>query len=161
MAPLVESRLKSLGFATERHKKMAGAGADIVVGKLQGAGQKKFMLQAQMDTVYQSGILSTQGYKVDGNQIYGPGIADDKGGIAVILHSLAIPKDKGWKDFSQITVMFNPDEEVAPSARGNSSPNWPINTMLCHRARRRQPNLWPRMMQCCWMPALPHALTCT
>jgi len=118
MATLVESRLKALGFATERHKTTTGAGADIVVGTLKGTGQKKFMLQAHMDTVYQPGILNTQGYKVDGNRIYGPGIADDKGGIAVILHSLAILKDRGWKDFAQITVMFNPDEEVGSIGSG-------------------------------------------
>ncbi len=118
MANLVESRLKALGFATERHKTTTGAGADIVVGTLQGQGRKKFMLQAHMDTVYPSGILSTQGYKVDGNRIYGPGIADDKGGIAVILHSLAILKERGWKDFAQITVMFNPDEEVGSMGSG-------------------------------------------
>ncbi len=118
MANWVESRLKALGFATERHKTTAGAGADIVVGKLQGTGQKKYMLQAHMDTVYQTGILSTQGYKVDGNRIYGPGIADDKGGIAVILHSLNLLKDRGWKDYAQITVLFNPDEEVGSIGSG-------------------------------------------
>ncbi len=116
MANWVESRLKALGFATERHKTTAGA--DIVVGKLQGTGQKKYMLQAHMDTVYQTGILSTQGYKVDGNRIYGPGIADDKGGIAVILHSLNLLKDRGWKDYAQITVLFNPDEEVGSIGSG-------------------------------------------
>ena len=118
MANWVESRLKALGFAIERHKTTAGAGADIVVGKLQGTGQKKYMLQAHMDTVYQTGILSTQGYKVDGNRIYGPGIADDKGGIAVILHSLNLLKDRGWKDYAQMTVLFNPDEEVGSIGSG-------------------------------------------
>ena len=118
MAQLVEAHLKKLGFATERHKTSAGAGADIVVGKLQGKGKKKFMLQAHMDTVYQAGILKTQGYKVDGNRIYGPGIADDKGGIAVILKSLEILQQLGWKDYAQITVMFNPDEEVGSIGSG-------------------------------------------
>lgn len=118
MANLLESRLKALGFTTERHKTTTGAGADIVVGKLKGTGQKKFMLQAHMDTVYQTGILNTQPYKVDGNRIYGPGIADDKGGIAVILHSLDILKQRGWKDYDQLTVMFNPDEEVGSIGSG-------------------------------------------
>lgn len=118
MAALVETRLKSLGFATQRYKTQAGAGADIVVGRLQGLGKKKIMLQAHMDTVYQSGILSTQGYKVDGDRIYGPGIADDKGGIAVILQSLTLLKQRNWQDFAQITVMFNPDEEVGSPGSG-------------------------------------------
>lgn len=118
MADLVEGRLKALGFATERHKTTAGAGADTVVGKIQGTGSKRFMLQAHMDTVYQKGILASQGYKVDGNRVYGPGIADDKGGIAVILHSLTLLKDAGWKDYASITVLFNPDEEVGSIGSG-------------------------------------------
>jgi len=118
MADLVEARLKALGFATERHKTTAGAGADTVVGTIQGTGSKRFMLQAHMDTVYQKGILASQGYRVEGNRVYGPGIADDKGGIAVILHSLALLKDAGWRDYAAITVLFNPDEEVGSIGSG-------------------------------------------
>ena len=118
MAQLLETRLKAQGFTTERVKTTTGAGADIVIGRLQGTGRAKIMLQAHMDTVYGSGILNSQGYKVDGNRIYGPGIADDKGGIAVILHGLALLQQRGWKDFAQITVMFNPDEEVGSIGSG-------------------------------------------
>ena len=118
MADLVEARLKALGFATERHKTTAGAGADTVVGTIHGTGSKRFMLQAHMDTVYQKGILASQGYRVEGNRVYGPGIADDKGGIAVILHSLALLKDAGWRDYAAITVLFNPDEEVGSIGSG-------------------------------------------
>ena len=118
MADLVDGRLKALGFSTERIKTTTGAGAFTVVGKIQGTGSKRIMLQAHMDTVYQKGILATQGYKVDGNRIFGPGIADDKGGIAVILHGLAILKDAGWKDYASITVLFNPDEEVGSGGSG-------------------------------------------
>lgn len=118
MAELVEGQLKSLGFATERRKATAGAGADIVVGTLKGSGKRRVMLQAHMDTVYPQGILATQPYKVEGNQVFGPGIADDKGGIAVILASLRILKDAGWKDYETLTVMFNPDEEVGSIGSG-------------------------------------------
>ncbi len=120
MAAFTEGRLKALGFKTERRKASAGAGADIVIGTLQGTGQRRIMLQAHMDTVYQPGILATQPYKVDGGRIYGPGIADDKGGIAVILHSLAILAGAGWKDYATLTVMFNPDEEVGSIGSGET-----------------------------------------
>ncbi|MDB5732999.1 MAG: peptidase [Variovorax sp.] len=112
MADLVDSRLKGAGFKTERRKAAPGAGADIVLGTQKGTGKRKIMLQAHMDTVYPAGILGTQPYKVDGNRIYGPGIADDKGGIAVILASLKILADAGWRDYDTLTVLFNPDEEV-------------------------------------------------
>ncbi|WP_368735024.1 M20/M25/M40 family metallo-hydrolase, partial [Escherichia coli] len=59
------------------------------------------MLIAHMDTVYQPGILQTQPWKIEGNKVFGPGIADDKGGIAVILHALAILKDAGWRDYAK------------------------------------------------------------
>ena len=55
---------------------------------------------------------------VDGERIYGPGIADDKGGIAVVLHALKILKEAGWKDFAKLTVLFNPDEEVGSIGSG-------------------------------------------
>jgi glutamate carboxypeptidase len=124
MADLLDDRLKSLGFTTRREKAIAATGknpsngADIVVGTLQGSGKGKIMLQAHMDTVYEKGILQTQPYRIDGNRVYGPGIADDKGGIAVILHALKILKEVGWKDFQTLTVLFNPDEEIGSRGSG-------------------------------------------
>ncbi|MEP7101613.1 MAG: glutamate carboxypeptidase [Burkholderiales bacterium] len=118
MASLLDDRLKALGFKTERRRAAPGPGADIVIGTLSGSGRKKIMLQAHMDTVYEKGILQTQPMKQDGNKLYGPGIADDKGGIAVILHSLQVLKDAGWKDYATFTVVFNPDEEIGSGGSG-------------------------------------------
>jgi glutamate carboxypeptidase len=114
MADFTEARLKTIGATIERRKTTRGAGADIVIGRFEGTGTKKLMLIAHMDTVYQHGILATQPYHIDGNHIYGPGIADDKGGIAVVLHALQILKETGWHDYARLTVLFNPDEEVGP-----------------------------------------------
>jgi glutamate carboxypeptidase len=112
MADGLEKRLQALGFKTERIHATAGAGADNLVATLKGSGKRKIMLQGHMDTVYPPGILATQPYKVDGNRIYGPGIADDKGGLAVIVAGLQILQDAGWRDFDTLTVLMNPDEEV-------------------------------------------------
>src|SRR3982074_278137 len=118
MADLTEARLKALGATTERRKTTSGAGADMVIGTFAGTGTKKLMLIGHMDTVYQKGILATQPWRVDGGRIYGPGIADDKGGLAVILHSLRILGDAGWRDYAKLTVAFNPDEEVGSIGSG-------------------------------------------
>ncbi|HEU0082816.1 MAG TPA: peptidase M20, partial [Bradyrhizobium sp.] len=75
LADLTEARLKALGATTERRKTTRGAGADMVIGTFTGAGSKKLMLIGHMDTVYQKGILATQPWRVDGNRVYGPGIA--------------------------------------------------------------------------------------
>jgi glutamate carboxypeptidase len=120
LAGVVAARLAALGFHVERRKASAGAGADLVIGTLAGTGRQRVMLQAHMDTVYGAGILETQPYKQDGNKLYGPGIADDKGGIAVILHSLKILLGTGWRDFATLTVLFNPDEEVGSPGSGET-----------------------------------------
>ncbi|MBR0745713.1 M20/M25/M40 family metallo-hydrolase [Bradyrhizobium japonicum] len=118
MADFTEARLKALGATIERRKTTAGTGADMVIATFQGTGSRKLMLIAHMDTVYHRGILASEPYRVDGNRIYGPGIADDKGGIAVVLHALKILKDAGWQDYARLTVSFNPDEEVGSIGSG-------------------------------------------
>jgi glutamate carboxypeptidase len=118
MADFTEARLKALGAATERRKVTRGPGGDIVIATFDGNGTKKLMLIGHMDTVYEHGILATESWKVDGDRIYGPGIADDKGGLAVVLHALQILKDQGWRDYAKLTVLFNPDEEIGSIGSG-------------------------------------------
>ncbi len=117
MADYVEGRLRTLGAVTERIPAGVGPG-EMVKGSFTGTGKRSFLLIAHMDTVYGKGILATEPYRQDGNKLYGPGIADDKGGIAVILHSLAILRDAGWKDYARLTVLFNPDEEIGSNGSG-------------------------------------------
>lgn len=116
---LLEERLQGMGFATQRHKSDAYVGADTVVGRLTGSGRQKVLLMAHMDTVYESGILQSQPWKLDGNKIFVPGIADAKGGIALILHTLNILAEAGWQDYAELTVLFNPDEETGSTGSGN------------------------------------------
>ena len=119
IAGYVEARLQALGARTERIAPARGPGS-MVKGSFSGTGTKKLMLIAHMDTVYPAGTLAAEPYRQDGNKLYGPGIADDKGGIAVILHSLAILKDAGWRDYAQLTVLFNHDEEVGSTTSGET-----------------------------------------
>ncbi len=119
MADYTAKRLQALGAKVERLP-MATGPATMVKGTLTGAGKRRILLMAHLDTVYPAGILATQPMREDGNRLYGPGIADDKGGIAVILHGLEILKAQGWKDYAQITVLFNPDEEIGSGGSGET-----------------------------------------
>jgi glutamate carboxypeptidase len=150
MADFTEARLKALGAKTERRKVTRGAGADIVIGTFEGSGHKKLMLMAHMDTVYERGILATQPWRVDGERIYGPGIADDKGGIAVVLHALKILKEVEWREYAKITVLFNPDEEVGSIGSGEliSEIADQHDFVLSCEPTVRHPRR--RMMRCCW-----------
>lgn len=117
MADYTERRLRQLGASVERRRGTEGPG-DIVIGTFQGTGSKRLMLMAHMDTVYPVGTLKTQPFRVEDNRIYGPGIADDKGGISVVLHVLKIMKDLKLQDYARLTVLFNADEETGSRGSG-------------------------------------------
>ena len=111
MAQLLEAELKALGATVTRHPAQAGVVGENLVGRILGKGRKKLLLMAHMDTVYVRGTLVKAPFRVDGNRAFGPGIADDKSGIAMILHTLKLLKSRGFQDYGQITVLFNTDEE--------------------------------------------------
>lgn len=91
----------------------------MVHAEFVGTGTKKIMLIAHMDTVYLRGMLAGQPFRIDGNRAYGLGIADDKQGIAMILHTLAVLKANNFKDYGLITVLINGDEEISSPASRN------------------------------------------
>ena len=112
---LLEDELKALGFTVTRYKAAGGVVGDNIVGRLKGKLDpkvgKSLLLISHMDTVYPRGSLARAPFRVEGNKAYGPGIADDKGGNALILHSLKLLTEYGFRDFATITVLFNTDEE--------------------------------------------------
>ncbi|MEO9102941.1 MAG: glutamate carboxypeptidase [Burkholderiaceae bacterium] len=110
-ATLLESELQKLDFQVTRHKAAEGKVGDNLVGTRKGKGGKNILLQSHMDTVYLKGILDKAPFKVEGDKAYGPGIADDKGGNAVVLHALKLLRERGFEDYGTITVLFNTDEE--------------------------------------------------
>jgi len=118
---LIEARLRQLGMQTEvlpgvisgpRTARSVDRVGSMVVGRLKGTGTRKIALIAHMDTVYQQGMLSKQPYRVDGDRAYGLAITDDKGGIAMILHTVAILQQLDFRDYAELTVLINADEEI-------------------------------------------------
>jgi glutamate carboxypeptidase len=85
----------------------------MVQARFTGAGAKKILLIAHMDTVYLRGMLAQQPFRIDGNRAYGLGIADDKQGIAVIIRTLGMLRKMNFRDYGVITVLINADEEVS------------------------------------------------
>ena len=90
----------------------------MVHATFQGKGQSRIMLIAHMDTVYLPGMLKDQPFRIDGDKAYGLGIADDKQGVALILHVVELLQKQGINDYGQLTVLINGDEEISsPGAR--------------------------------------------
>ncbi len=81
-----------------------------------GTGSKRIMLIAHMDTVYPVGMLSRQPFRIDGNLAYGLGIADDKQGVATIIHVVAMLQALNARDYGVLTVLINGDEEISSPA---------------------------------------------
>ncbi|WP_284619830.1 glutamate carboxypeptidase [Aquabacterium humicola] len=117
VAELAAQRLQALGAVVDRLPPAAGHGP-MVQATFTGNGRRRFLLIGHLDTVYPAGTLAQQPWRIDGNRLHGPGIADDKGGVALILHALALLKDAGWRDFAQLTVLLNADEEIGSIGSG-------------------------------------------
>lgn len=90
----------------------------MVHAVFKGTGTKKVLLIAHMDTVYRRGMLARQPFRVDAERAYGLAISDDKQGIAMIIHAIGVLKDAGFREYGQVTVLINGDEEIStPGAR--------------------------------------------
>jgi glutamate carboxypeptidase len=111
-AAYLQKRLEALGLAVRTVPLTVGTGSNVV-GAIDGTGKISIMLLAHQDTVYPAGTVAKKPFRIEGDRAYGPGVADEKGGIANVLHTLALLKQAGFKDYRRITVLFNADEEVS------------------------------------------------
>ncbi len=126
IADLIAGRLKALGGSVEVTKpvdvfRMNDTPEQIgsmVHAEFRGTGTSKIMLIAHMDTVYLKGMLKDQPFRIDGDKAYGLGIADDKQGIALILHTVTLLQKLDYRAYGTLTVLINGDEEISsPGAR--------------------------------------------
>jgi glutamate carboxypeptidase len=92
---------------------------NAVVGRFQGNGTRSLLLLAHMDTVYPRGTLAKRPFKVEGNRAYGPGVADEKGGVALALHAVAVLRKLGFSAYRNLTVLVNADEELSTPGMRN------------------------------------------
>ena len=121
LADHVAGRLRSAGMdvqvrptkAPDFHPQLKGAVlGPMVYATRRGTGSKKVLLIAHMDTVYAKGMGAKQPFRIDGDRAYGLGIADDKQGVALILHVVDLLARAGFTDYAELGVLINGDEEI-------------------------------------------------
>lgn len=127
ISEVIADRLRALGGDVQ----FAEPGADTVrfedtpeqigravLARFTGTGTTNILLLAHMDTVYERGASAGQPFRIDGDRAYGPGIADDKHGVALILHTLAVLDAVDFRNYGTLTVLINGDEEISsPGSR--------------------------------------------
>ena len=111
VSALLVKRLQDLGASVETSPATPSAG-DNIVGTFKGTGDKDFLLMVHYDTVFGPGTVAKRPFRTEGERAYGPGVADAKGGVAMILHAVKLLQDQQFKDYGTLTVLFNPDEEM-------------------------------------------------
>ena len=85
-----------------------------------GGGNRPIVLMGHRDTVFPDGTAAQRPFRIDGNQAFGPGVADMKAGLVMntfvleALHSFGVP--------CPLTGLYTSDEEIAsPSSRPTST----------------------------------------
>lgn len=111
VADLVAPEFAALGFTTEFIDQSAVGRAGHLFARQQGNPDgKRILLIAHLDTVFE---LSSpfQTFTREQGRAIGPGVADDKGGIVVILAALRAMQAAGTLEGANIIVAMTGDEE--------------------------------------------------
>jgi len=72
----------------------------------------RVFLECHMDTVYSTDHLFQKCQLIEGNILRGPGVADAKGGLMVMLKALEALEKSPWAENVGWEVLINPDEEI-------------------------------------------------
>lgn len=104
-------RLKELGAEVEYQPVEKPQAGYNIKATFRGTGKGTAMILAHADTVYLAGEAEKRPFRMDDKRAYGPGVSDEKGGLTLALHALAILKETGFQDYDRITFLINADEE--------------------------------------------------
>lgn len=72
----------------------------------------RILLAGHMDTVFPEDHSFQSPRTLDSNTLNGPGVADMKGGIIVMLHALHALERSEWAEHISWEAIINPDEEI-------------------------------------------------
>jgi glutamate carboxypeptidase len=118
MQDALSHEITTLGGEVRSVTATIGPGANIV-GTWKGKGTGRILLVSHMDTVYPAGISKTFSWHRDGNRIFGPGVLDDKGGIAMGLMAVRLLRESGRDSYDTVTLLATTDEEK--SSKGSKA----------------------------------------
>lgn len=111
VAAMVRPEFEALGFEARWIDMRETGRAGHLVATHKGSGRgKRMLLIGHLDTVFEPSS-PFQAYVRDGDRATGPGVLDDKGGIAVIVAALRAMHAAGTLEDADIMVVLTGDEE--------------------------------------------------
>ncbi|MBW0144254.1 M20/M25/M40 family metallo-hydrolase [Sphingomicrobium clamense] len=112
---LVGKKFDALGFDTEWVEVPGTDRAGHLIARHRGDGTgKRILLIGHVDTVFEPDS-DFQTYTQEGQNAYGPGVGDNKGGVVVMLTALRAMRDAGTLDGADIIAVITGDEEDSGS----------------------------------------------
>ncbi len=114
LTSLVQSQLGALsGMQVERIPGRDGCGDHLRARSAWGGEGPGILVLSHLDTVHALGTLHGElPFRIDGNKVYGPGIADMKGGAYLAYNALRFLTERGETTPLPVTFVLNSDEEV-------------------------------------------------
>lgn len=128
VADYIMEHEKTSGYLFERMT-FEKAGDCLCIDFVNGPDKPWFALSAHMDTVYKNGAFGCSAVRRDDTFIYGPGVSDCKGGIAVGLLAMAALKKSAYHDCN-IRLLLQSDEEVSSSLSNKETIEY-----ICEKAK--------------------------
>jgi glutamate carboxypeptidase len=104
-------RLKALGMTVESVPAEQPGLAENSVATLVGRGKTRILMIGHIDTVFEPGTAQRRPYRTDDKRAYGPGVADEKGGVVEGIYALQILHDLGSGNFAKIVFLMETSEE--------------------------------------------------
>lgn len=111
VAGMLIARLKALGMTVESVPAEEAGLADNTVATLTGRGKSRILMIGHIDTVFGPGTAQRRPFRTDAKRAYGPGVADEKGGVVEGMYALQILHDLDFRNFAKIVLLMETSEE--------------------------------------------------
>lgn len=109
LGELVAQEMAGRGAEVERHHQTRVG--DHWVGTW-GSGPGGALLLTHLDTVYSIGTLGHMPWREENDRLFGPGVLDMKGGVAIALTALGALRQAGRLPPRKVTLLCTSDEET-------------------------------------------------
>lgn len=110
VGPVAAKAFEDLGFTTEIIEETEVG--NHMRARRKGKGKGKLLGVIHLDTMQPQGTINEHPLDYKDGKVYGPGIADMKGGWVVLLSAIRALDNAGWDGLEEITIIAPGDEEL-------------------------------------------------